>query len=367
MKLGTLTRGHPLFALLALLTGWVAGRAATWEPQVSPPAAVAAPYPVGAQSTPGFGAMQSGDYPTSIYMQPTVPELARYVMPEPLIAGGHSAQSLVPLQLSPSRYGQANLAHLREGFADIDPLPRFYAPDVVGTAPSSPPGIPITPQRPRRWSMDAWALLRRDDIGAPSPAGLLPATYGGSQAGGVLRYRLALGSAHRPTLYLRSTSSTGMIRESAAALGLSSRPLAGFPLIAALEARVTDQGGQRRVQGAAMAITELPPFPLPLGLRGEAYAQAGYVAGRYATPFADGQLRADRSLVRLGAIDARLGAGVWGGAQKGAARLDAGPSASVAMPLGRGTNGRVAIDWRFRVAGDAVPGSGPAVTLSAGF
>ena len=37
------------------------------------------------------------------------------------------------------------------------------------------------------------------------------------------------------------------------------------------------------------------------------------------------------------------------------------------MPLGKGLFGRAAVDWRFRVAGDADPGSGPALTLSAGF
>jgi hypothetical protein len=72
-------------------------------------------------------------------------------------------------------------------------------------------------------------------------------------------------------------------------------------------------------------------------------------------------------LLSVGKVDTRIGAGIWGGVQKGAARLDAGPSASVAMPLGRGTNGRIAIDWRFRLAGEAVPDSGPALTLSAGF
>ncbi|MEE4451225.1 hypothetical protein [Novosphingobium resinovorum] len=223
------------------------------------------------------------------------------------------------------------------------------------------------PLRPRRWTMDAWALLRRDGATGSASAGVLPASYGASQAGAVLRYRLAMASRHRPMLYLRTTSTTGTIQESTAAAGLAARPFAAVPIVAALEGRLTDQSGQRRVQGAAMAITELAPFALPAGFRGEAYAQAGYVASRFATPFADGQFRADRGLVRLGRVDARFGAGLWGGAQKGAARFDAGPTASIALPLGRGMNGRVAVDWRFRLAGDAVPGSGPALTLSAGF
>jgi hypothetical protein len=157
------------------------------------------------------------------------------------------------------------------------------------------------------------------------------------------------------------------VGENTAALGLSARPLPRVPVVAAIEARLTDQDGKRRYQPVAMAVTELPPFPLPLGLRGEAYAQAGYVAGHFATPFADGQFRADRALFRLGSAQARLGGGLWAGGQKGASRFDAGPSATVSMPLGRGLYGRAAVDWRFRVAGNARPGSGPAVTLSAGF
>ncbi|MFT4054527.1 MAG: hypothetical protein QM681_08470 [Novosphingobium sp.] len=209
--------------------------------------------------------------------------------------------------------------------------------------------------------------MRRDSGEAPGSVGAMPGTYGASQAGGILRYRLALASRHRPTIYLRSTATTGQVQETTAAVGLSARPFVSIPVVTALEGRMIDQMGQRRAQGAVMAITELPPFALLAGFRGEAYGQAGYVAGRYSTLFADGQFRADRGLLSLGAADLRVGGGLWGGAQKGAARFDAGPTASVAMPLARGINGRMAVDWRFRLAGDAVPGSGPALTLSAGF
>ena len=58
--------------------------------------------------------------------------------------------------------------------------------------------------------------------------------------------------------------------------------------------------------------------------------------------------------------------GAWGGAQDGASRLDIGPSAAVSFRLGEG-RGRVAADYRIRVAGEAEPASGPALTLSAGF
>jgi hypothetical protein len=132
------------------------------------------------------------------------------------------------------------------------------------------------------------------------------------------------------------------------------------------EARVTATAQGTEVRPAAFAVTELPPARLPLGAVGEAYLQAGWVGGRFATAFIDGHVRIDRPLARVGDAEVSAGAAAWGGAQKGAARLDVGPSARVSFRLGDG-RGRVAADYRFRVAGDAQPASGPALTLSAGF
>jgi urocanate hydratase len=101
-------------------------------------------------------------------------------------------------------------------------------------------------------------------------------------------------------------------------------------------------------------------------MTGELYAQAGYVGGRYATPFVDGQARIDRGVADVGPATLRAGAGAWGGAQKGAARLDIGPSVSVSLQTGR-VHSRMAVDYRIRVAGDARPATGPALTISAGF
>jgi len=80
----------------------------------------------------------------------------------------------------------------------------------------------------------------------------------------------------------------------------------------------------------------------------------------------DGPAWVDRSLASVGDFDLRAGAAAWGGAQDDGERLDIGPTASVTFRLGD-TRGRVAADYRFRVAGDAEPASGPALTLSAGF
>ena len=94
------------------------------------------------------------------------------------------------------------------------------------------------------------------------------------------------------------------------------------------------------------------------------YAEAGALAR--GTGYAGGQAR----WLPLGLLDGRVqaGAGLWGGAQgplgSGAwvGRLDAGPAL-----LGRIGPATLEAGWRFRLAGNAAPGSGPAVVISAGF
>jgi hypothetical protein len=145
------------------------------------------------------------------------------------------------------------------------------------------------------------------------------------------------------------------------------RPCPAIPVSAAAEVRAVEGPAGLKIQPSAFLVTELAPVVLPVELQAEIYAQAGYVGGAFATPFADGQLRVDRALAEIGRITARIGAGAWGGAQKGAARLDVGPAATIWLPVSRSGGARLALDWRLRVAGDAKPESGPALTLSGGF
>lgn len=190
--------------------------------------------------------------------------------------------------------------------------------------------------------------------------------YGASQAGAVLRYELVPGSRHRPTAYARAVQALVGGRESDFAAGFAARPLAGVPLAAHVEARLTRRGEAVDIRPAAFVTTGFDEAPLPLGMRARGYAQAGYVGGRDATGFADGSVVAERRLLGRGETELGAGAGLWGGAQRGAARLDLGPSASLRFPLGGGTV-RIGVDYRLRVAGNAEPASGAALTLSAGF
>ncbi|QGN55173.1 hypothetical protein [Novosphingobium sp. Gsoil 351] len=183
----------------------------------------------------------------------------------------------------------------------------------------------------------------------------------------MIRFALAPSSGNVPQAYVRVSRAVGGIDEREIAEGLSARPFPNLPLRLLGEARVRRGSGRTRVRPAASLITELPPVRLPLGIAGEAYAQAGYAGApigdkRGATPFFDVQAVADRRLASAGPAELRLGGGAWSGGQKGAVRLDLGPRASLRLTTGPAA-ARLALDWRFRVAGSARPASGPTLTF----
>jgi hypothetical protein len=402
---GQRTRGQPLVVLLALLLGWTGARVSSLSAQGpnlpeamltvgSAAAAQAGAAPAVRTQAGGFSHLGPQSYPADLVAQ----QAMNYQPAIQFVAVWYGPDRRLGYAVEPSRRRAAYAAGGEAADLPASSEPHFF-PEFAHDRPMPPArrdddmlaaGLPAlftgAPTRSRyaesaallggrlgrlignhaRWSMDAWALIRKDPDKAP-PAGTLPSTYGASQAGAVLRYRLAMQNARQPTAYLRTTSTLGALTETSAALGLSARPLPQIPIVAAVEGRLTQQGGSHRLQPVAMAVTTLPPLALPGALRAEVYGQAGYVAGRYATPFADGQVRVDRPLLDLGRAQARVGAGAWGGIQKGASRLDAGPGATVSVPLTPKVFGRLAVDWRFRVAGDAEPDSGPALTLAAGF
>jgi hypothetical protein len=376
-------RGQPLIALTMLLIGWVGVRAAVWDRPVaaqtrsSPPVQTAA-APAVAEPTAAMPAMTAAAMPVApVWPQLSPVEAQTYTPIEPALP--RPMPMLLPDDPAPqvaSDTPRIAAGHQLLWLAGVSQL--ALPPEVMQAFAARPPLAPppaasaAAPLRQRRWSGDAWLLLRRGGNGFNLPGAGLPGAnlptgaYGASQAGAVIRYRLAPSSPHRPAAYLRVSSGLQQPRGEEAALGLSLRPLPRVPVAAMAEARVTRTLTGNIVRPAVALVSEFPPQPLPLGIRAEAYVQAGWVGGKDSTAFADGQARLEKPLLSTGRLELRIGAGAWGGAQRGAERLDVGPTATLALPLG-GANGRVSADWRFRVAGDAAPNSGPAVTLSAGF
>ncbi len=404
----TRRRGQPVVALAMMLGGWVALRAAWWEPPqglpsppglqaarsaapnpAAPPAALppaaappAASPPAASEAFAQLAAAQAAlapplpTPPAALWPRPPQPrpDLAAPLLADPALRPAAPGDPL------PAHMAAAHQLLWLAAVSDLPLPPGLMAPPtpLPAAAPqrfapralAAPAPAPALPPRARRWSADGWLLARRDTAGGVTAGGGLPA-YGASQLGAVLRYRLAPGNAHRPTLYLRGTAAlggnSGALAEREGALGLALRPFAVLPLTVQAELRASHfAGGATRLRPALAVVSELAPLSLPARTRAEFYGAAGYVGGPAPTLFADGQLRIDRPLARLGGGELRLGGGLWGGAQAGSGRLDLGPGITLRFAQGEAA-ARLALDWRFRVAGNAAPGSGPALTLAAGF
>ena len=390
-------RGQPLIALVLVLVSWVGARAALWEnakfnlaqPQVVP---INPPRSTARSAAPQNQTPAVNTPAQSHRIGPRMLERPVSVVPAAPLAPPNTQAPPPPAGLP----DQANALHRATvlGATPLTPRVAFghqelwlAGMNLLASEPAEAMGEPplLRPMLPAvlaaaagaragrsHWSVDGWLLLRPggnffNAPGAGLPGAVVPTGfYGGSQGGLIIRYFLAPGSKLDPAVYLRGSSGIQRPRGEELAAGFSLRPVPGLPLRVLAEARATRTINGTIMRPAAALVSELPPARQPLGLRGETYLQAGYVGGRGATAFVDGQARLERPLVHAGGFALRAGGGVWGGAQRGASRLDVGPTATVSFRLGAAQS-RVSADYRWRVAGNAAPGSGPVVTLSAGF
>jgi len=387
-------------AVLAVLAGWVVVRASIWEPPfpLPSPEAILAKADTGAEQT-SRGKAAAGEPDAS------PPALAQWPMQGGAIAmmsaAGAAAQDRAPsppVFAYPASSGQLARSHRAASHqmlyaAAFATLPQYDARGTgMAEARSSAPGrgqrglpwargtMPAVAfsqagstteraPRPERWSGDAWLLLR-DGAQPRRLASAAPASYAADQIGAVVRYSLSPGSALEPAVYVRASKALVRDGESEVATGASVSLARSFPLQVHGELRLTDRpgvpGDRTQVRPAAFVVTGLPRQRVAGTLEADGYLQAGYVGGDFGTGFVDGKATLDAPVLRSGKASVALGGGVWGGAQRDASRLDAGPTASIVLSNGR-ANLRASLDYRFRVAGDASPGDGPALTLSASF
>lgn len=229
----------------------------------------------------------------------------------------------------------------------------------AGRTPS-PPLFPALLPPPRtsigsRWSGSAW-LIARDGRTVGVPGGQL----GASQAG--IRILYALDRDRRWAISGRvSAPLSGRGKE--AAVGIDWQPTRA-PIHVLVEHRISlDDGPSGPMVGI---VGGFGPARVTPGIDLEAYGQAGAVARAGGGLFADGAVRASHPVATVGGLKLDVGAGLWGGAQRGAARLDIGPSLGLIVPLG-GHRIRLSADWRQRIAGDARPDSGPALSIGTDF
>ena len=252
----------------------------------------------------------------------------------------------------PSPPSPARLPRIPAAQAPVRNMPILVsAPSVIAFSPRVAL-LPESPAPPRRWSASLWAVIREGGQ-ALLPGGQL----GGTQGGIRLLRRLDSQGAVAASLRL-SAPSKGIGREMA--VGIDWRPIRQVPIHLLVEQRLALDAG--RDAPAALVVGGIGPRSVAPGIVLTGYAQAGAVARARIEPFADGAVRASTPLTP--ALD--LGLGLWGGAQRDAQRLDIGPTLGIALPVAD-RRVRLSLDWRQRVAGQAAPDSGPALTLAGDF
>lgn len=318
----------------------------TEVPPVGPPMAEAPPY--GYPAYPGYPAYSYPGYaPHPLYPQATpVPVRIPVYYPSyypvrAMPAAAPLAERPAPLlNLSPETPASDwSLSQL----APFPDRPRAVSAPVTGPAPPPP--------KLDRLQLSSWALLRGRSTGANLASG---GTLGGSQAGARLTYAVDRQLAAQ----LRTTTPVGGGRGAEVAIGARYQPLRSVPVWINAERRqaVGDYG---RSAFALFAEGGLYQQPLPWGFALDAYLQGGAVGINNRDLFVDGAFAATRPVYR----NYSVGFGIWGGAQPGLYRVDAGPRLSMKVR----DNIRVHADWRQRLAGKADPGSGPALTLATDF
>ena len=361
-------RGQPVLFLGLLLVGWLLIRVVSWE----------SPWPaVVGDHGPAALASAIGHERSANALQPPPPSPAQfdtlpiYAGPVPRLA---PSGKKLPFAAHAETKASEHRAHFETdqravghnllrmaGVAQL-PMPRSVA-SWIDRKPQIAPTNLAPLQKP--WRIDSWLLLREGGTSALT-GGARPASYGASQAGAVIAYRLSPSSRHDPAIYARASKALVTAGESEAALGVRAKPVGGLPVTVHAELRVTEYAGRVKLRPASFVSTGIDDVRIPLGLEASGYAQAGYVAGDFATAFADGRIDLTRDVEDNDSISLNAGAGAWGGAQRGATRVDIGPTLKLDFGLGDG-RARVAADYRIRVAGNAEPSSGAAITLSAGF
>ncbi|PQM28085.1 hypothetical protein CVO77_06090 [Sphingopyxis lindanitolerans] len=356
--------------LALCLGGWVLLRAAMlWSPALPPPPAGVRPswdipsrFILPVPRNPADARLSSAAplRPEPIAARRAIPSLSANAPSIPNVAGGdvfggdrHGLRLALIARLLP--------AAAANGALRGSPPPWLAANPRAAADPGR--GEPFWMQRSLAgWSLGGWLYLRAgsaDGAKAIAAGGQL----GGSQAG--IRLAYGFGDDGRLRAYGRATMAARRPAQRELAFGAAFAPVPHLPVDVAIEQRVAI-GSEGRTALAAMVTGGVGDIPLPAGFRLDAYAQAGIVGTRRRDGFADGAVIIDRRLGGDKRSPLRLGALAAGAVQPGAARIDIGPRLTVRLPaVGKGS--RIALDWRQRIAGDARPASGVALTLATDF
>jgi hypothetical protein len=225
---------------------------------------------------------------------------------------------------------------------------------VPRTGPEVLPTLPASAVK--RVSGSVWALSRSDGVGASLANG---GQLGGSQVGGRIFYTPG---PQALALTARVSAPLASPRGREASVGIALR---GKNLGLIVEQRFALDKGARDAPSVT-AYGGISEVKLGHGIRLDGYAQAGVVGIRHSQGFVDGAVRLETTVTEERGSRLSAGVALSGGAQPRVSRLDIGPQLVARLPVGT-TALRVSAEWRQRIAGNAAPGSGPAVTIGFDF
>ncbi len=331
-----MTAGKPLRFMAAMLGGWIALRAfALW--------------PSGEQIQRAVDLL--GAAPVAAAVRPAPAQ--RAMLPRAVAVPQRGGPTLVGMVKTPASISSAT--RILAPFAEIAPFHSSPAQVPMIPPPLVRPPILSDVRDRSRWQASAWLIARGGARLAP-----LGGQFGASQAGARVTY--AVLPASRLALAGRvATPLAGQGRE--VAFGVDWQPTRA-PIHVIVEQRIAIDGG--RGGPTVEIVGGFGPQAILPGVNVEAYAQAGGILRDSLEGFVDGAARATHRIAQSGRLRVDLGVGAWGGAQRGASRLDIGPSAGMVVPVGDAAV-RVTLDWRHRIAGSAAPGSGPALSIGSDF
>ena len=318
-----------------------------------PPAAAAMPAMAPSSIAPGVRYVQ-GVVGVPVAMRPGV--VTVYQLPAATPPSGHQSQ-IPEAPVVPADY--TGFAPLNQGpLASLANLWPTSRPRSVAANQSLPPAPvpPLDSHKLDRLQLSTWALLRSQQTGVAGSQSLAAGgQLGASQAGARLIYNLN----RRLALAARLSSPVGK-RGGEGAVGVRIQPLLDIPVWLTAERRqaIGKYGGGRN-DFALFLEGGLYEHPLPWRFSLDTYLQGGVVGLKSRDLFIDGGLTVTRPIYKKFSA----GFGIWGGAQPGLARLDVGPRVTMRVR----NNIKVHFDWRQKVAGNARPGSGPALTLAGDF
>ncbi len=271
------------------------------------------------------------------------------------------AYSTMAQRIEPSRVALAPLSGAKTS-PSAPMLPNVEPALTPVVQPTDAALLPVA-TRGRSWSpsLSAWAIVRSSQGSAPLATN---SQLGASQAGfRVVQPLLWPDEALKIGANLRVSTPIGQSLGKEAGLGVTVQRRGRVPIEMIVERRVGfDRGGRNAF--ALIAVAGADDIELAKNTYLSGYGQSGVVGLRARDGFADGAIRIDQAIDR--GKRWRIGAGLWGSAQPGVARLDIGPIVATRQRIGA-ANTRLAIEYRLRVAGDARPGSGPALSIGTDF